>query len=256
VNNNFSITDANSAWFKANSGTSSNWVYNESALESAVVSSYTYIVQYRGRDKSNPANIGPSSNGSDSNFTVGKDSISFIVDKVAPVSRITSILNEAKLNSLSTISGTALDSIAGISNKNQIELSICEVEPGNGCWNGVVPGTFSVVGETFYNLNNDASLNGSYIGGVWSINAPALRDGYKYIAKVRARDNAVPANVETLISSVTFRYDTTPPQIGIIKPINNRYYGANISSAAYYLESIYGTASDSFGVSKVEISAV
>jgi len=75
----------------------------------------------------------------------------------------------------------------------------------------VVPGTFTVASEVFYPLDYDASLNGSYSNGVWQINSPAFRDGYKYRIRVKACDNAVPTNCEVNLSSITFIYDTTPP---------------------------------------------
>jgi hypothetical protein len=253
IDNDFNIIDSESAWFNGNSGTSENWVYSNANLNSKAINGHRYLIQYRGKDKSTPANIGPSSNGLDSNFTVGKDSITITYDIMPPQSTITLPVNGSTVNVVNYIAGTATDTISGIANKSQISVSICEIEPAGLCWNGVVPGTFTVANEVFYPLDYDASLNGSYVNGVWQINAPAFRDGYKYRIRVKACDNAVPTNCEINLSSITFVYDTTPPSIVINKPINNRYYGVNVSSVGYYLDVISGTASDTFGVDKTEI---
>jgi hypothetical protein len=220
IDNEFNIIDGESAWFNGNSGTSENWVYSNANLNSKAINGHRYLIQYRGKDKSTPANIGPSSNGLDSNFTVGRDSITITYDITPPQSTITLPVNGSTVNVVNYIAGTATDTISGIASKSQISLSICEIEPAGLCWNGVVPGTFTVANEVFYPLDYDASLNGSYVNGVWQINAPVFRDGYKYRIRVKACDNAVPTNCEVNLSSITFVYDTTPPNPILTYPIS------------------------------------
>ncbi|MCK5358457.1 MAG: hypothetical protein KAJ48_08685, partial [Elusimicrobiales bacterium] len=253
INGVFNISDGDLAWFKANGGTSQAYTYTHASINGELETGRNYIVQYRGEDKSSPVNTGPSSDGTDSNFTVDKDSVSFIADKVAPVSRITAPADESRVGSLSQISGTAQDALSGISGVGRVEVSIQEVSPGTAYWNGVVGGTFTAVSETFYPLDG-ATLGGSYDGLNWSFDIPDLRDQYSYRIRVRARDNAEPGgNYETAISSITFIYDNTNPTVSISNPTNNRYYGQNSSEGAYYLDILNGIASDAFDIDKTEV---
>ncbi len=250
VNGDFDISNGENAWIKANSGTSGSWGYDDANLEGKLTSGNQYLFQYRGKDKSSPANIGPSSDGLDDSFTVGKDSVTVTYDKIPPFSRILAPENGSKINSILFISGTAADSISGISAMGQIEISICEISPNDSCWNGVVPGTFSLSSEQFFALDG-ATLNGSYDGLNWSMDAPDFQDGYTYVMKVRARDNALPSNIETNISSNTFVYDTTPPNAAITYPISLPDSGGNLSRLNIY---VTGTAYEPFGIKSASVS--
>ncbi|MDO8803794.1 MAG: right-handed parallel beta-helix repeat-containing protein, partial [Elusimicrobiota bacterium] len=250
IGGSFNIADGNTAWFSVNGGTSEVWSYTHAVLNAEMVNGYEYRVQYRGKDKSAPPNLGPSSNGNDSLFTLGKDSVTFIADKLAPVSRVTFPRDNARLKALATITGTAEDSLSGIAAMGQIAVSVQEVSPGAGWWDGVVPGTFTGTSETFYPLSG-ATLNGTYAAGVWSFSSPPLQDGYAYRVRVRAIDDAMPGgNVETAISSITFVYDITPPAAAIIYPVSLPGLGGNIKALA----SVSGTAFDSFGIKSASVS--
>jgi len=250
TNNEFDITDGNNGWFNANTGTSGNWSYDNPQLNTKSVSGHRYLIQYRGKDKSNPANIGPSSNGTDSNFTVGKDSVTITYDITPPISRVVGPIDGSTVNVVNYITGTATDTISGISDRSQIFVSICEVQPAGMCWNGLVPGTFTVAGEVFYPLDNDASLNGSYSNGSWQITAPAFRDGYKYRVRVKARDNALPYNEEVNISSISFVYDTTPPEPVITYPISLPDSKGNIN----FVPTVSGTIYEPFSIDYASIA--
>ncbi|MCK5582927.1 MAG: hypothetical protein KAI33_04015, partial [Elusimicrobiales bacterium] len=246
INGAFNISDGDTAWFKANTGTSESFEYSHADLNSELVNGNNYLIQYKGKDKSLPVNEGPSSDGTDSIFTVAKDSVSFIADKVAPVSRVSAPVDNSKMKAMSQISGTAQDILSGIDVKGQIEISIQEISPGNAYWTGVVPGTFTAASETFYSLD-DATFNSSYDGLNWNFDSPELRDQYTYRIRVRARDNAAPGgNTEVDISSVAFTYDFKDPSAAITYPAP--------ASKLKALALVSGTAYEDFEIKSASVS--
>ncbi|MEK7720936.1 MAG: hypothetical protein AAB359_00945, partial [Elusimicrobiota bacterium] len=245
----FGITDGNSAWFNANSGTSEAWIYTHASLNGALYTGRNYLVQYKGMDKSTPPNTGPSSDGLNALFTLAKDSVTFTADRLEPVSRTTFPRDNARLKTLATITGTAADTDSGIAAMGQIAVSMREVSPGTGWWNGFSTGTFSASSEVFYPLS--VNLNGTFSGGAWSFGAPALQDGYTYRVRVRATDNALPGgNTEADISSVTFVYDITAPGAAITYPIGLSDLRGNLKA----LTAVSGTAFENFGIKSASIS--
>ncbi|MDP2867031.1 MAG: hypothetical protein Q8O90_12380, partial [Elusimicrobiota bacterium] len=248
----FNISDGNSGWTNSNGGSSALWNYTHTSLNGALVTGRTYLAQYRSSDQSFPANTGQSSDGLDSLFTLAKDSVTFVADRLEPVSRVTFPLENARLKALGAITGTAMDALSGIAAMGQIAVSIQEVSPAAGWWNGVVPGTFTAASETFYPLA--AGINGNFAAPpAWSFSAPLLRDGYTYRVRVRATDNAMPGgNVEAAISSITFVYDITAPAAAITYPIGLPDLRANLNALAAV--SVSGTALEAFGLKSASVS--
>ncbi|MBI4376494.1 MAG: hypothetical protein HY549_08595, partial [Elusimicrobia bacterium] len=261
----FDIADANVAWFNANSGSTASWSYSHGSLNPALISGRSYIVQLRGQDSAVPSNAGPSSNGIDSNFSVGIDSYTLIADTVPAVSRVVFPGNGAVLPTLATISGTVADALAGVPNGRlqSVEVSIQE-QPGLW-WNGNVSappvGTFTVTSENWVRLDliAGAGANPSVTGGNWSFNLPnaaLFQDQRSYKVRVRSRDNAATGattpngNLETDISSITFTRDSTQPGLGFTGPVTAAAPTARVKSLA----NITGTASDDFGIQYASIS--
>ncbi|PIU20707.1 MAG: hypothetical protein COT18_00830, partial [Elusimicrobia bacterium CG08_land_8_20_14_0_20_59_10] len=246
----FSNPDGATAWFNANGGSAENWSYTHSGLDGKLNQGGTYLVQYRGRDKSVPANLGPSSGGLDSDFTVDVDSVAFVVDKSSPVSRVTFPASGQRIKTISSISGTSADTPSGVAGPAAIEAAIQETSPGTSWWNGVIPGTFTVTSEDFHALS---TLGASWDGLNWSFGMPALQDGYTYRVSVRATDNALPGgNKETEISSVTFTYDVTAPVGRITWPISLNDTRGNVNAAA--LSAVSGTAHELFDIVSASVS--
>ena len=244
----FNQPTADSAWFNASAGVSSAWTYSHAALDGKLTSGNRYLIQFRAKDKALPAdfNRGPSSDGADSNFTLGVDSIAFIADKTPPLSRITTPSDGSVIKTLASIGGTASDvlvngSSAGISSAGLIEFSVQELTPNSSFLTCPAYSTFTSVGESW-------CAAATLVGSVWSRPAPPLlQDGFTYRIRVRARDNAVPGgNLETVISSITFTYNTTAPGVAVTAPAP----GSFRSSVA----GLAGTVTGNFGVSVASIA--
>ncbi|HOJ86578.1 MAG TPA: Ig-like domain repeat protein, partial [Elusimicrobiales bacterium] len=146
----------NATGWSASGPSSGTWTFEPAGLSSALVGNKIYRVRARAQD-----NAIPIPNPSDLMLNVATN-YNIIYDTTPPVSMVTLPINGSTVNAVSIIAGSVSDNMAGVSDKSQILLSICEVQPAGMCWNGVVPGTFTVAGEVFYPLDNDASLNGSY----------------------------------------------------------------------------------------------
>jgi hypothetical protein len=85
----------------------------------------------------------------------------------------------------------------------------------------------------------------------FSYQTSGLIDGTTYQVVARAKDKST--NWSVVYSTITFVYDVKRPQVVIVKPVNNRYYGINSAEVDYYLPVLTGSASDEFGIAKTEI---
>ncbi|MDA8131646.1 MAG: hypothetical protein M0011_09110, partial [Elusimicrobia bacterium] len=241
------LTDTNSWWPATNwnpqGPSSGTWAYAPAGLSANMVGDRVYRFRVRAQDDAfpvpNPAVLGANA--------VSNDNV--IYDVTKPVSRVTWPQDGAELRTLASITGTAADNLAGISTLGQLEVAIAEVSPAAGVWNGVAPGTFTLTAETFQPLSG-VSLGAAYVGTAWNFTAPLLRDGYKYRIKVRASDDVSPPNTETAISSVTFTFDTTPPDAQISYPIPLPDSRGNLKA----LTAISGTAFEQFTIKSASVS--
>ncbi len=239
----FNQPDPNAAWSNATGGTPTSWTYVNGSLTSALQSGTTYLIQVRAKDTAVPANQGPSSNGTNSNFTLGVDSNTVVIDKVAPVSGIFLPASGGTTwyyNSLPTISGTSTDAISRITSAAQVTVSIKEALPAGAWWSGA--STFTASSEQFFGATTLAAANST-----WTLTMPTLRHGMAYLIRVKASDNVVPTpNSETALSSTTFVYDVQYPTATVYSPAN----GAIISA----LTDISGTTQEEFVTSAVYIT--
>jgi len=198
----------------------------------------------RAKDLAVPANVGPSSNGSDSNFTLGVDSVTVVIDKIPPVSGLILPAPGALryTNSLPTISGTSFDSISKITSAGQVKVSIHELSPNSDWWAGAA--TFTATSEQFYAVSALQATNST-----WTLNTPPFQHGFTYLIRAQATDNVVPTgNSESLIglSSATFVYDIRYPTATVTSPAN----GAIISQ----ISQIAGNTVEDFVMSQVWIT--
>ncbi|MFH1784085.1 MAG: DUF2341 domain-containing protein [bacterium] len=151
----------------------------------------------------------------------------FTYDASAPSSSVTSPADAAVLGSLTTISGTASDSLSGVSN---VGVSIKRTSD-NKYWDGdsweVTQAWLTATGTTSW---------------TYSYTPPA--DG-NYVFQSRGTDDV--GNVETPGAGNTISYDTTAPASAVGSPVNGTTVGS--------LTTISGAASDAIaGVSSVGIS--
>ncbi|MDD5655835.1 MAG: hypothetical protein PHF00_01075, partial [Elusimicrobia bacterium] len=238
------------AWFQANSGSPAAWSYSHAELDNELVTGNHYLAQFRGKDMAAPANQGPSSNGTDEAFTLDRDSVTFIADKVPAQSTVTSPVPGAVVPDLAAILGTAWDGVSGVSNAGQIEVSLQEISPNQSYWS-LGTGSFTKTTEEFNPVS--AMPGGNFAGGVWSFNKPAAgwTDQFKYRVRVRARDAAEPGgNLQTEVSSVTFTIDANAPGAGITYPIGLGDPRGNFKN----LFIVRGTAADAFGIRAASVS--
>ncbi|RLC93245.1 MAG: hypothetical protein DRI39_06320, partial [Chloroflexi bacterium] len=123
---------------------------------------------------------------------------SFTCDAAVPTVAIDEI--GALLNSLSTVSGTAVDTPPGELEKVQVQ-----VQRGTTCWDGST-------------WQGDAAWLDAIGTGTWTFAMPKLGDG-NYTVKARAVDTA--GNLSSQASDA-FSIDTSPPQgYGPVAPGNN-----------------------------------
>ena len=240
----FNQLDGNAAWINANAGTPTSWSYNDPTLSSALNGSATYLVQVRATDQAVPANQGPSSDGTNSNFTQGIDSVTVVADLGAPVSRLLLPVpggTTSYFNALPTISGTSADAISGITSPSQVTVSIHEANPAGAWWSGA--STFTAGSEQFNAVTALSAANST-----WTLTSPTFKHGTAYLVRVRASDNVVPSpNVESVnLSSAVFIYDVQYPTATVVFPSN----GSIISS----LSAISGTSVDEFVTSAVYVT--
>ncbi|MFH1283258.1 MAG: hypothetical protein ABII27_06295, partial [bacterium] len=132
---------------------------------------YTYTIKSRGVDT--PGNV--------ENASV-KGGTAFTYDVIKPTSVVTRPTSGGyynnTTNTLLTISGTATDSLAGVS---LVRFSIKEVASGN--WWKESASTFSATSEEFLDMTNSES-------NIWISTAPALQNGLQYLVKMKATDVA------------------------------------------------------------------
>ncbi|HRY30115.1 MAG TPA: hypothetical protein P5079_08790, partial [Elusimicrobiota bacterium] len=214
----------------------------------------TYLVQSRAKDSAAPANQGPPPNGADpADFVLGVDSVTFIVDKTPPVSKMvrpaSGVENVMNAAALVTLSGTVTDALAGFGStpyEDNVTVSIQEYDPVGLWWNGAFGGasTFTDTSENFYPVS---SVNNNAVTvTTWTVAAPNLRHGYKYLIRVKSLDQTLPApNVETTLSSATVRYDIKAPTATLAVPS---------LTVLNSLAEITGTVQEEFGVAGVSVT--
>ncbi|RLJ03528.1 MAG: hypothetical protein DRP08_03430, partial [Candidatus Aenigmatarchaeota archaeon] len=151
-------------------------------------------------------------------------------DTTPPLSVITYPPDGSKLNGLAVISGTADAYISGLADV-KVQISSWT---GSG-WSVVQGWTSSEV----------------YVSSWVFTLIPDLVDGTTYQVVSKSYDRA--GNVEVVLSTVTFVYDVTAPDVVVEKPVANRYYGSNSSEPDYYLDQFRGSVVDAFGVSDVKL---
>ncbi|MHB0996416.1 MAG: hypothetical protein ACYC2I_08615 [Elusimicrobiales bacterium] len=226
---------------------SGTWIYSPALLNTALQTAGDRVYNFRARAQDN-ALPAPNPEISTNNVVMSGN---VIYDRTKPVSRVTFPLDGSRVRTLPAITGTAVDNLAGISTKGQVTVSIAEVSPAAGHWNGLYNATFTLTSETFQPLS-EPSIGATYTGGNWSftIDQAKLRDGYTYRIKVKAADDVSPPNVETDISSVTFTFDQTAPLANISYPASLPAAGGNLRN----LTVVSGTAYEQFGVKSASIS--
>ena len=188
----------------------------------------------------------------------------FTVDKIAPVTRVTTPADKGVFPSVPTIGGTVSDVVAGVPDgrTDLIEVSIRERTPIGAYWNGNVSapnvGTFTVATENWVRLDQIAGVgaNPTVAAGFWSFSLPnptLLQDQRTYQVRVRARDAALPAwngNLETDVSSITFTPDALQAGVLVTFPVALPSAFGKLKS----LGQLRGTAADDFGIIYASVS--
>ncbi|MFA5859695.1 MAG: hypothetical protein WC955_11605, partial [Elusimicrobiota bacterium] len=161
-------------------------------------------------------------------------SFSFTYDISKPTSVVTYPSNNAKLNVVPVIEGTAKDEPAGIT---YMYVAVREA-PTGPWWNG--SSTFNATSVVY----STAALSGSGPIWSWTWQCPTLRDGYTYLLSYKSKD--VATNEESAKTDVQFSYDITAPVSAVITPAHN--------SIKNVMATITGTASDVSGIQKIEVA--
>jgi hypothetical protein len=160
------------------------------------------------------------------------DGFTFYIDTTPPTVAITYPQNNAKLNFMPVISGTANANLSGL---DDVELRISS-------WVGTGWSLVTTVTKPQVSV---------YITS-FSYQTTGLIDGTTYQVVARAKDKAT--NWSVVYSTITFIYDIAPPVVYITKPpVDYRYYGNNTAETDYYLDVIKGTFDERYGISKAEV---
>ncbi|MDE2313822.1 MAG: right-handed parallel beta-helix repeat-containing protein, partial [Elusimicrobia bacterium] len=152
-----------------------------------------------------------------------------------PLSAATYPVNNAALNNLSAISGTAASPTSTIAS---VSVALSSGPGFNTWWNGSawIPGTPSW---------NSAAFTGVSSGTwTWASVLPSFISGVSYHVLVQATDAA--ARTQSPAANSSFVFDTTPPTSGVALPIN----GSMVSN----LPTISGTAGALPGVAVASVS--
>lgn len=161
-------------------------------------------------------------------FTVlGSTSIYLQLDSVPPTQAVLQPADNAFLNALPRLSGTAADNVSVSSVAVSIQRNDTGLYWAGGSW---VPGP--------------AEVSASLWPSSWTYaSVPAWTDGSSYTVVAKAADTS--ANWAVVYSTALFTYDVTPPSAAITGPVTGAY-------AAF--SALSGTAADAHGVTQVEVS--
>ncbi|MCK5358187.1 MAG: hypothetical protein KAJ48_07310, partial [Elusimicrobiales bacterium] len=194
-------------------------------------------------------------------FTGNGSSVTFTVDKSAPLLDITSISANDKIASLVSVSGTAndpnWDTNSGIALAENIQIQVSYIDDGD---------TYYYDGATQFSSSTLDNTNSWWIATNWAMDGPSsgtwtyapgglsstMVSDKLYSIRARAQDNAIPtANPADLMANIynvfDVIYDTTPPSILISSPV--------INSKLNTIPDISGTAdADLSGLKDVRIN--
>ncbi|MEO0223494.1 MAG: hypothetical protein ABIL76_00175, partial [candidate division WOR-3 bacterium] len=205
-----------------------------------------YLIISRAKDKAITSNI-------QDTFTVGVNSVTFVCDKSTPTSQITWPTEMLITNSITTISGTALDPNSLASGVSKVWISILKQEPQPQKWYNPITGLFDSDLQLWCTAQTLVPSNTSYILTGF---ASGLVSHSTYVVYSKAFDRSLPepGNYESNFgSSRTFVYDITRPTSVINLPSLAYYTDNPAASPLHWLPLISGTAFDQFGISKVEV---
>jgi len=186
-----------STWCPVNFSLPPNWDYNTPLYWE---SNSSYTVRSKGFNQwgTEETNIGPTYNNENT----------FWCDRDNPESSVKlPVLGEYYNESLSTLSGTASDNLAGI---KRVQVSIWRTVPDTKYWN-IVNSSWTDLPSWQWNSTS------TFVGSLWTVSLPTnpFTDGVQYFVKCRAMDNAD----NELESSVNnFRYDITKPTASVTIP--------------------------------------
>ncbi|MFC1522752.1 hypothetical protein ACFL6Y_10110, partial [Elusimicrobiota bacterium] len=166
----------------------------------------------------------------------------FTFDTTKPTSTVRVPSNNAYLNSLDSITGTAIDFTAFGSTIAAVEIYIRQNFSPNDYWTGS-------------NWGNLTWLPTTWDGSSWEITSglpgagsPGLEDGKEYVIRVHAEDMATNLQ-DSLSDPVSFIYDKTGPVLKLGIPEND----ADVPGTKIYssITQITGTAQDVSNVTQV-----
>ncbi|MHB9154302.1 MAG: RHS repeat domain-containing protein, partial [Endomicrobiales bacterium] len=221
----------------------SSWSYASLPSPAQWTHNYVYTVAARAKDSALPAG------NTQQIFAVTVSSVNIQWDNLPPETAVTDPAQGDKVNpagAVWSIFGSASDAPAGTA-QNKIKLQLSRVQGANTYyWDGT--------GAWFLNVSKEFSPDG-YVGTVWQYDMPAadLVSDQRYTVKVRADDNALPANSSAFPSApgqscVEVVVDTTPPVSAVTFPKEGRYY--RLSDLATLQGSANG---DLAGIDRVEV---
>ena len=201
--------DGNAGWFAADSGSAGSWSATVTGLNGVLVVGRQYLVQVRARDVAVPANVGPSSDGTDSNFTLNKDSFTITFDNTPPTSSIALPLDTKFYNTLATINGGALDAV-GLSTV-ALNIKNTSIAGPNNCYSSsskLFDGPCGVTGWF--------KASGSNNPWDFTFSPQPWTQANSYVVTSSATDLA--GNVQVALSSAVLTYDSGLPTAAVTAP--------------------------------------
>ncbi|MHB9154077.1 MAG: RHS repeat domain-containing protein, partial [Endomicrobiales bacterium] len=224
-------------WFTAAGYSSWNYSFNNARWTDG----HTYLVLFKATDRSTPPNT-------EDVFTVGVNSVTFTCDKSTPTSKVDYPSDRAVMNSLPTLSGTAVDTLVSGNASGIQKTEIAVRNEVSGLWWNGADFSLSQALPNFVPVTYQLSPSNTFWYFTDSGFTSQLASHSTYTIFSRAFDNAwlngaQTGNYQTAYSSAMFVYDTTRPTSTIV----------NISEFMKSLSTVSGTSADAFGVSSVAV---
>jgi hypothetical protein len=183
-------------------GATKNWTWNTPPL----IDQTTYLVQVRAVD---------TAGNQQSWYVLGQSSNVFTYDATVPSSELTWPKDGKHYNSLSGLTGTAVDGI-GL-DANMVEYGIREY-PSGPWWNG---STFTVVLSTTHWLKTNHNGSGSQETITFTTGTLVFQTNRQYLFRSHGIDKAGNITPDGSITDVVIVYDVTKPTATIVVPAGN-----------------------------------
>ncbi|MEK7383916.1 MAG: hypothetical protein AAB262_11620, partial [Elusimicrobiota bacterium] len=195
------------------------------------------------------------------NYSAVYSTAIFRYDTTAPVSITTNVVEGSTITTYHVVAGTGTESNGLSLQVADFTLRIYDATNGS-CYdgtNGANPWTPGCAGGGWLNVSDVTAYASTYS---WSYTKPVMQSdamwtsSHTYKINVRAKDAAVPPNLEVNYATRTFTFDNQPPITITTYPANDRAYGvAALGATALSAPLTRGAMSDdAAGMAGVKVS--